>query len=267
MSPSNSSEASKPLIFSILCKAGAIMKILLTISYLGGRYHGWQVQKNAVTVQETVQDAIEKITGKRRDLTGCSRTDAGVHAVGYCCCFSAEDGTDLFSLPKSLNAVLPSDISVLSAREVPEDFHPRYSAKEKEYIYRIYNSYQRNPFEEGRAMHYRHRLDIAGMSAAAEYFIGTHDFSAFCASGSSVKDTVRTVSELEITKKNDIISVRIKADGFLYNMVRIIVGTLIQAGEKRIEPERAADIIKSRDRTMAGPTAPPEGLYLNRVIY
>lgn len=243
------------------------MKILLCVSYLGTCYHGWQVQPNAITVQEALQDAIERITGYRSDLTGCSRTDAGVHALNYFCTFSPCKDIDLFALPKALNAVLPKDISVKSAVEAEEDFHPRYSAKEKEYIYRIYNEYNRDPFEEGRALHYKYSLDIEKMKMAAQSIVGTHDFLAFCSAGSSVKDTVRTVSLLEIDKEDNVITVRIRADGFLYNMVRIIVGTLIAVSEGTVDIDSIPDIIDSCDRTKAGPTAPPEGLYLSRVFY
>lgn len=243
------------------------MKILLCVSYIGTSYHGWQVQPNAITVQEALQDAIQRITGHRSDLTGCSRTDAGVHSINYFCTFSPCRNIDLFALPKALNAVLPKDISVKSAVEVEEGFHPRYSAKEKEYIYRIYNEYNRDPFEEGRALHYKYNLDVAKMKKAAQSIIGTHDFLAFCSAGSSVKDTVRTVSLLEIEKEENIITVRIRADGFLYNMVRIIVGTLIAVSEGTVDLDELPAIIDSRDRTKAGPTAPPEGLYLNHVFY
>lgn len=243
------------------------MKVLLNVSYIGTSYHGWQVQPNAITVQEALQDAIERITGERSDLTGCSRTDAGVHALNYFCAFTPCKKIDLFALPKALNAVLPKDIAVKSAVSVEEDFHPRYSAKEKEYIYRIYNEYNRDPFEDGRSLHYKYNLDIEKMKKAAEHILGTHDFLAFCSAGSSVKDTVRTVSLLDIEKEENVITVRIRADGFLYNMVRIIVGTLIAVSEGTVALDDIPGIIASCDRTKAGPTAPPEGLYLNRVFY
>ena len=243
------------------------MKILLCVTYIGTDYHGWQVQPNGVTIQETLQDAIEKITGQRSDLTGCSRTDAGVHANNYYCAFTPCKKLDLFVLPKALNAVLPKDVAVKSAVEVDEDFHPRYNAKEKEYIYRIYNEYNRDPFEEGRSLHYKYGLSVEKMKAAAQYILGTHDFLCFCSAGSSVKDTVRTVSLLEVEENGSLITVRIRADGFLYNMVRIIVGTLIAVSEGTVDLNSIPEIIESRDRTKAGPTASPEGLYLNQVFY
>ena len=243
------------------------MRILLTISYLGTRYHGWQVQKNAPTVQETVQDAIERITGIRSDLTGCSRTDAGVHALAYCCAFSPEKPLDLTTLGKALNAVLPDDIAVRSVKEVPENFHPRYSAKGKAYRYRIYNAPDRDPFETGRALHRREPLDLPLMRQAAKHFLGTHDFAAFMASGSSITDTVRTVTSLDITKEGNVVTVRIAADGFLYNMVRIIVGTLLAVNDGKIQADAIPAILSSLDRANAGATAPAEGLYLEQVFY
>ena len=243
------------------------MKILLTLSYLGTRYHGWQVQENAVTVQETVQDAIERITGTRSALTGCSRTDAGVHALCYCCAFSPEKELDVSALPKALNAVLPDDIAVKSAKAVPDSFHPRYSAKGKSYIYRIYNAPERDPFEIGRSYHRRGGLDLPLMRQASAHFLGEHDFSAFMASGSHITDTVRTVTALDITETGNLVTVRIAADGFLYNMVRIIVGTLLAVNDGKIAADSIPAIIASRDRKNAGATAPAEGLYLERVFY
>lgn len=242
-------------------------KILLCISYVGTGYHGWQVQKNAVTVQQKMQDAIEQILGKRYDLTGCSRTDAGVHANEYYCAFVSEKEIDTYALPKALNAVLPFDIAVKSAKTVPMDFHPRYSAKAKEYIYIIHNSSLRDPFYYERAMQVMGKLNIEEMKKAAEYFLGSHDFSAFCAAGGSVKDKTRNIKSLAISKNSDKITISVSADGFLYNMVRIIAGTLIAVGKGDIAAESIGEIIESRNREMAGPTAKPCGLYLNRVFY
>lgn len=243
------------------------MKILLTLSYLGTNYHGWQVQRNAMTVQQTVQDAIQRITGTRSDLTGCSRTDAGVHALRYCCAFVPGKEIPPETLQKALNAVLPTDIAVRKVTIVPDDFHPRYSALGKAYIYRIYNGSDRDPFEEGRVLFRRYPLDLDRMRAAAVHFLGEHDFAAFMSAGSSVVDTIRTVTSLTITKENERITVRVAADGFLYNMVRIIVGTLLAVGSGDLSPEDIPRILLSRDREQAGPTAPPEGLYLEQVFY
>ncbi len=242
-------------------------KILLCISYIGTGYHGWQVQKNGITVQQKMQDAIERIFGTRYDLTGCSRTDAGVHANEYYCTFSTEKKIDTYALPKSLNAVLPYDIAVKSAKKVTEDFHPRYSAKAKEYIYILHNSSLRDPFMHERAMQVRGPLDISKMQYAAEAFLGKHDFSAFCSSGSSVTDKSRCIKSLAIHKNSDKITISVCADGFLYNMVRIIVGTLVGVGKGDIAADSIKDIIESRNRENAGVTAPACGLYLNKVFY
>lgn len=242
-------------------------KILLCISYIGTGYHGWQVQKNAVTVQQKMQDAIERILGKRYDLTGCSRTDAGVHANEYYCAFSSEKNIDIYALPKALNAVLPFDIAIKDAEKVPMDFHPRYSAKAKEYVYIIHNSHLRDPFCYKRAMRVVEELDVEKMKKAIPYFLGYHDFSAFCASGGSVTDKTRNIKTLAISKNSDKITISVSADGFLYNMVRIIAGTLIEVGKGNIAAESIGEIIESRDRKKAGPTAKPDGLYLNKVYY
>ncbi len=242
-------------------------KILLCISYVGTAYHGWQVQENAVTVQEKMQDAIEQILGKRYDLTGCSRTDAGVHANEYYCAFASEREIDTFTLPKALNAVLPFDIGVKSAQKVPLDFHPRYNALAKEYVYIIHNSHLKDPFFHNRAMQVKQKLNVEAMEKASKYFLGSHDFSAFCAAGGNVTDKTRNIKTLAINKNSDKITISVSADGFLYNMVRIIVGTLISVGLGDIEPQKISEIIESRDRNNAGATAKACGLYLNKVYY
>ncbi len=243
------------------------MKRLLTLSYIGTAYHGWQVQQNARSVQQTVQDAIEQITGKRRDLTGCSRTDAGVHALTFCCTFDLEKPMDDNTLRRALNAVLPLDIAVKQVQTVPEDFHPRYTATGKSYIYRILNAPYRNPFEEGRVLYCSRPLQTDRMQQAADALVGTHDFAAFMSAGSSVTDTVRTVTACTVCRDGDIVTVRIAADGFLYNMVRIIVGTLLAVSDGDVNLADMPGIITSKNRSLAGPTAPPEGLYLEQVFY
>ena len=241
--------------------------ILLTISFDGTAYHGWQVQENAVTVQQTLQDAWQKITGARDNVTGCSRTDSGVHANMYCCNIRTQYDKDTGRLVSSLNAVLPDDIAVLKAQEVPFEFHSRYDCKSKEYIYRIWNSSIKNPFENKYSLRYSYPLDETFLDKQAKQFIGTHDFSAFCAAGSSVEDTVRTVTDCSVTREGDMVTVRISADGFLYNMVRIIVGTLLAISEGKIKPDTIEQIILSKDRCLAGVTVKPEGLFLNKVTY
>ncbi len=242
-------------------------KLLVKIRYNGNNYVGWQVQKNGLSVQTCVQDAIEKIYGKRFDVTGCSRTDSGVHANGYCFCFSLPYDIEPYKVMSALDFSLPQDMGVVDCITVPDDFHPRYSAVAKEYIYKIYGGYTRNPFLNGLAYHYIGRLDAELINSAAFEFVGKHDFRSFMANGSKIKDTVRTVYYCDARNMDDYIQIRICADGFLYKMVRIIVGTLLAVNEQKIDKSKISDIISVKDRNKAGKTAPPQGLYLNKVFY
>ena len=241
--------------------------LLLTICYDGSRYHGWQVQKNALAVQEVFQRELERILGGPHDIKGCSRTDTGVHALQYCVSVATENRIPPQRLTAALNRLLPKDIPGLGCREVEDGFHARYSCTGKEYLYKIWNSPVRNPFLEGYALHYPYSLDHPLLHSAAQSFIGTHDFSGFCSAGSKVEDTVRTVRLCEVSREGELVVLRIQADGFLYNMVRIITGTLLRIAQGKINPESLPEIIASKDRTKAGPTAPACGLYLNRVFY
>ncbi len=241
--------------------------VLLRLRFDGRAYHGWQIQKNAVTVQEVLQKAQSSVHGSAPPIKGCSRTDAGVHALEFCVSMPIYSNISCSSLVRALNVNLPESIAVLSCSEVDEEFHARYSVKYKRYLYRIWNSPVRDPFAAGLALHWPARLDEKAMEREAQAFLGTHDFSAFCASGSSVEDKVRTVTEYTACRNGDMIELRITADGFLYNMVRIITGTLIDVERGRLESGSIADIIDSRDRKRAGFTAPPDGLYLEEVIY
>lgn len=243
--------------------------ILLTIAYDGKNYHGWQIQKNAISVQEVFQNALFEVTGEENDIKGCSRTDTGVHANMYCVSFRTEHRIPVEKLPGALNNYLPNSIAVLSAKEVEENFHARYSCKGKEYVYKIWNNHIRNPFLDGYALHYWYMLDIRSMKSAAEYFIGNYDFTSFCTVDNNREkgDFHRTVEYLTIKKEDDLVSMTIRADGFLYNMVRIIVGTLLYVSEGKIQPQDIPKIIEAKNRTLAGPTVPPVGLYLNKVFY
>ncbi len=248
------------------------MKILLKISYLGTPYAGFQVQNNAPTVQSTLQDGVERVFGARYAVTGCSRTDSGVHADAFYCTVDAEGygGTLLQTperIPDAMNAVLPDSIAVLEAREVPADFHPRYSVISKEYRYLIHNSRAKDPFLTERAYHYKRPLDVALMQQAADHMVGEHDFAAFMASGSKVVDTVRCIHACQVERDGDRVTVCISANGFRYNMVRIIVGTLIAVSERKLAPQDIPAVIESRDRSRAGSTAPAHGLYLHSVAY
>ncbi|NLB36304.1 MAG: tRNA pseudouridine(38-40) synthase TruA [Clostridiales bacterium] len=241
--------------------------LLLTLCFDGTAYHGWQVQKNAVTVQQTFQDAVERVIGSRENVTGCSRTDSGVHANMFCCNIKTESSIPSESFVAALNANLPLNIAVTGCREVPASFHARYSCISKEYIYKILNTKIRNPFCENRCLHYPYPLNEKQLDVAAKGFLGTHDFCGFSSAGSAVEDTVRTVIGSEVFRINDEVIFRVEANGFLYNMVRIMAGTLISVAQGKIEATEIPDIVKSCDRNRAGITAPAHGLYLNKVNY
>lgn len=241
--------------------------LLLTLRYDGADYHGWQVQNNARTVQSVFQEALEKVLGERPDIKGCSRTDSGVHARRFCVSMKTEKRIPCEKLIPALNVNLPEDIAVISCREVGEDFHARYSAKGKRYVYVIHNSPVRDPFLSRRALEHKTRLDETEMDRAAQFFTGTHDFAAFCSAGSKVTDTVRTVSLAHVHREGDMVYFTVAADGFLYNMVRIMTGTLLEVSAGKIKAEEMPDIIDSLDRSRAGVTAPPWGLYLDEVFY
>jgi len=243
------------------------MRKLLNITYDGTAYHGWQVQSNALTVQEVMQNAIEKVFGSRLDLSGTSRTDTGVHANMYCCHFDTGSGISNQSIVRALNANLPFDIAVQNCEDVPDDFHARYSATAKEYIYKIHNARQRDPFLYKYSLHITHTIKVDIMQQAVQHLVGTRDFAAFCNTGSDIGDTVRTVKYAGFERQGDMITFKICADGFLYNMVRIIVGTMLFVNNGRIAPDGVPDILASKDRKNAGGTAPAKGLYLNKVVY
>ena len=241
--------------------------ILLTMMYDGSCFHGWQIQENAVSVQEVFQKGMTAVFGKT-DIKGCSRTDSGVHANMYCVSFRTEHRIPVERIPPALNNYLPPSIAVLNAQEMPEDFHARYSCKGKEYIYKIWNNDIRNPFLDRYALHYWYDLDLDKMNKAASNIIGYHDFTSFCTLDKRKKgDFHRTVSGLSVSRENDMVTISVRADGFLYNMVRIIVGTLLYVSQGKLTPEDIPEIIKAEDRSLAGPTAPAHGLYLNKVFY
>lgn len=239
----------------------------LTIQYDGSAYHGWQTQENAATVQEAVEAAIFKLTGARTRVVGCSRTDTGVHAERFACNFKTESSIPCDKFPYALNTKLPDDIVCLCAETVDNEFNARYSAKGKRYTYYIQNSVFPNALLRNRTWHYPYKLDIGAMKRAAEAFLGEHDFIGFAASGFTVKTTVRTIYSLDVEKNGDLVKISVEGDGFLYNMVRIIAGTLAYVGCGRLRAEDMPEIIASRDRKRAGITAPPEGLFLTEVFY
>lgn len=244
-------------------------KIKLDISYLGSAYCGWQVQPNKPTVQKFLQNSCEKAFGSSVEITGCSRTDSGVHAKSFICTADLLDSANNIpeeKIPAALNVILPPDIYVKSAEEVSPDFHPRYSAKGKEYEYIFCDRAYKDPFLYGRAA-FVGVLDEKSMDLCAKQIEGEHDFACFMASGSKIIDTVRTVYSCRVERRDGLVVLTISANGFLYNMVRIIAGTLLECGRGKMTAFDLKEIIASKDRSRAGRTMPAQGLYLNRVFY
>lgn len=245
------------------------MKILIKISFDGSNYHGWQIQKNARSVFSALSDAAELSFGQPVKITGCSRTDSGVHAL----CFYATLESESFSvpvdaLPRVLNSFLPGDIVCLDASGVPDDFHPRYSAVSKSYRYVLYTGRYRSPFYASYSYFYPLEIDANRINEACKYLIGKHDFTSFMkADDSNPEDRVRTVFSAETFRDGDLFCFDYTADGFLYNMVRIITGTLLEVSSGRIEPIQIKEILEKKDRRFAGKTAPPQGLFLTDVKY
>ena len=242
-------------------------RIKLTIAYEGTNYCGWQVQPNGITVEEVVNKALKKLTGEDIQVIGASRTDSGVHALGNVAVFDTHTTIPPERISYALNQRLPEDIVIVKSEEVAEDFHPRYCDCSKTYEYHILNT--RIPIPTKRLTNYfvSYDLDVEKMRKAAGYLIGEHDFVSFCNVRTDVEDTVRTVTELEILKDGEEITIRISGNGFLYNMVRIIVGTLIRVGRGFYEPEKVKEILEAKDRKAAGVTAPPHGLILAEIRY
>ncbi len=241
--------------------------IALRLKYVGTAYHGWQVQKTEVTVAETLENALSRLCGHPVKVTGCGRTDAGVHARSYCANFRTTCSIPTQRFPLAVNAQLPSDIAVVDAVDAPEDFNAILSCIKKEYTYSIYNSRIKDPFYNDRAYFYPSPLNIPVMARAASMFVGTHDFAAVRSVGTETKTTVRTVFYYEVAQNGPTIDLRVCADGFLYNMARAMAGTLIYASEGKLRPEEIPQLLEKRDRRLTGPTVPPQGLYLTRVWY
>lgn len=252
------------------------MKLLLYIRYDGSDYCGYQAQANGRTVQQTLNVATGSLFGFPCDVTGCSRTDSGVHARMFCAAVTGHGETHLDTtvpidrIPRALNIRLPDSMAVWDARWVPDTFHPRYDVSSKEYEYRIYNASERDPFEVNRSWHVARPITepmLTAMQAAARCFIGTRDFSACMASGSSVADATRTVMDARVIRDGDFVRFLVRADGFLYHMVRIMAGTLVDVAFDHIPLSDVPARLDSLDRARMGRTAPAEGLYLNRVFY
>ena len=241
--------------------------IALQLMYNGTAYHGWQVQKTEVTVAETLEKALATICCHPVKVTGCGRTDAGVHAEHYIANFRTASTIPADRIPLAVNIRLPEDIVVCRAFDVAEDFNAIGSCLRKEYTYRIFNSRIRNPFYVNRAYFYPKRLDEERMDRAARAFEGTHDFRAVRSVGTETRTTVRTVYYCHVTRSGDLLELKVCANGFLYNMVRAITGTVLYVAEGKLQPEDIPVILQSGNRTLAGPTVPPGGLYLTKLWY
>jgi tRNA pseudouridine38-40 synthase len=241
--------------------------IKIIIEYDGTNYSGWQKQKNGISIQEVIENAASVVLKEKISLTGSSRTDAGVHAKGQVANFYSNSNIPSDKIPFAINSKLPHDIAVMSAQDVPHDFHSRYDSCGKLYSYTILNRKIPPVLMRNYISHCPYKLDFSLMEKASDAFVGTHDFSAFKSSGSSVKTAIRTVEFLKLEKNDDIIRFYIKANGFLYNMVRIIAGTLIDIGRGKIVLSDLSNIIESKNRNLSGKTAPASGLCLEKVFY
>lgn len=242
-------------------------KLKLTVQYDGTEFAGFQRQPGRRTVQEVLEETFARCLGHEVTVVAASRTDAGVHALGQVVCIETGVPIPTERVPRAFTAALPSSVAVVAAEEVPLSFHPRFDALWKRYVYRIVMRDIRSPFLGRYAWCVRERLCVEAMAEAGSYLRGRHDFRSFCAAGEDRDDFVRDVKRLELAQDGDIVELWIEADGFLYRMVRIIAGTLVEVGKGRMEPEQIADVIAARDRRRAGRTAPPHGLCLAKVGY
>lgn len=242
------------------------MKYKITLAFDGSAFSGWQSQKNAMTVQEELTRCVKLLFGASATVTGSSRTDSGVHALGFVCHITADKELAPKAVVSALNHNLDSHVAVLDCEIVPDDFHARYSAHSKEYHYVIHNGNVPNPFKNQRAWYYPYPLDAERMNACASEFVGTHDFTSFMAAGSRIVDAVREVYRAEVMRDGQDIVFSVSANGFLYNMVRIMTGTLVDVERGKIT-KGISEIISLKDRSQAGVTAPAHGLYLYKVNY
>ena len=243
------------------------MRVKMVVAYDGTNYSGWQIQPNGVTIEQKLNEALQALLGEDIRVTGASRTDAGVHSLGNVCIFDTDTRMPAEKISYALNQRLPEDIVVQDSCEVPDTFHPRFSRSRKTYEYRILNRRFRMPTRRLDTYFYHYPLDVEKMQRAASYLVGEHDFKSFCTAKPEVTNTVRTVYSLDLKREDDMITLRIRGNGFLYNMVRIITGTLIRVGGGFLEPEDIPKILEAKDRGAAGETARPEGLTLVKIEY
>ena len=242
-------------------------RVGLVVAYDGTNYSGWQIQPNGITIQGVLNDVLTDLLGEKIEIMGASRTDAGVHARRFCASFLIESTITCRGIVFGLNSKLPDDISVLECEKVPLDFHARYMCSGKEYEYIIHNSEIKNPFYKDTAYRSWFPIDEKKLDKAAQDFVGTHDFKAMCSTDCTKENTVRTIFSFHVRREGELVIFTVSGDGFLYNMVRIMVGTLIFINEGKIGETQIPDILASKDRTRGGKTVPPQGLYLNEVYY
>lgn len=253
-------------------------RIKVTIQYDGSAYHGWQFQPSGTTIQGIIQDCIYQVTGERVRVVGAGRTDAGVHAIEQVAAFDVRSSMNISVIKRALNALLPSDVRVVHVEEVTADFHPRYSARGKCYVYLIANMKDVPVFVRGYAWRVKEPLNLEAMRAASAHLLGRHDFSSFRAAGCASKHPLRTIREIGIERlceapflcgglKGEFIRISVEADAFLRHMVRTIVGTLVEVGRGNLRSEMVGDILERKERRLAGPTAPPQGLFLKKIFY
>ena len=243
------------------------MRVKLVVAYDGTNYKGWQVQPNGITIEEVLNRKLTDLLGEPIGVMGASRTDSGVHSLGNVAIFDTNTRMPAEKISFALNQRLPEDIVVQDSCEVPWDWHPRYQNSRKTYEYRILNRTFRMPNRRFDTYFYHHPLDVEKMQQAASYLVGEHDFKSFCAVGAQVKTTVRTIYACDVTTDGAIITIRVCGNGFLYNMVRIIAGTLVKVGGGELEPEKIKNILEQKDRSAAGPTAPAHGLTMIGIEY
>jgi len=243
------------------------MRIKLTVEYDGTDYCGWQIQKNGLSVQQVIEDCLYNLTSEKIKITGSGRTDAGVHAKGQVAHFDTESTIPPEKFAVALNVLLPADIKVIKSEKVSGDFNARKSTKKKTYSYTVYRSEIPRPLKERYALMTDKNLDIPAMKSAAKLFVGEHDFISFCASGSSVKTTVRTIYSLSVKEKGEDVIFTVTGGGFLYNMVRIIVGTLLKVGEGKASEKDIELMLSGKNRSLGGKTLPAKGLCLEKVVY
>ena len=242
-------------------------RVMMRVAYDGTDYCGWQLQPGAPTIEGVLNEKLSELLGEEITVTGASRTDSGVHSLGNVAVFDTNTRIPAEKISYALNQRLPDDIVVQQSCEVPDDWHPRHCNSRKTYEYRILNRTFRDPTRRSDTYFYYYPLNVEAMQQAAAKLEGTHDFQSFCAAGTQAKTTVRTIYSCEVAKNGDLITIRVTGNGFLYNMVRIIAGTLIKVGAGDIAPGEITAILEACDRSVAGPTAPAHGLTMIGIIY